>query len=147
MKTAQLATLRFISLLFLLPGLAGMVISTMVSMHYMDTLPKSPAPEELRTTPRNINGYVVFQTAEEDQRLTFLEYTSVGAFAIGLGLGLLLSLGLTHLLASLLYGVSPTDATVFLAVPALVLAIALLAAWLPARHAARIDPAVTLRAE
>jgi ABC-type antimicrobial peptide transport system permease subunit len=67
--------------------------------------------------------------------------------AIGLGLGLLLSLGLTHLLASLLYGVSPTDATVFLAVPALVLAIALLAAWLPARHAARIDPAVTLRAE
>jgi hypothetical protein len=88
MKTAQLATLRFISLLFLLPGLAGMVISTMVSMHYMDTLPKSPAPEELRTTPRNINGYVVFQTAEEDQRLTFLEYTSVGAFAIGLGLGL-----------------------------------------------------------
>ena len=87
MKTAQLATLRFISLLFLLPGLAGMVISTMVSMHYMDTLPKSPAPEELRTVPRNVNGYVVFQTVEEDQRLDFLEYTSVGAFVIGLGLG------------------------------------------------------------
>jgi hypothetical protein len=67
--------------------------------------------------------------------------------AIGLASGLLLSLGLTRVLASLLYGVSPTDATVFLAVPALVLAIALLAAWLPARRAARIDPAVTLRAE
>ena len=87
MKTAQLATLRFFSLLFLLPGLAGLVISAMVSMHYMDTLPKSPAPEELRTVPRNVNGYVVFQTVEEDQRLDFLEYTSVGAFVIGLGLG------------------------------------------------------------
>jgi hypothetical protein len=88
MKTAQLATLRFFSLLFLLPGLAGLVISAMVSTHYMDTLPKSPAPEELRTTPRNINGYVVYQTVEEDQRLTFLEYTSMGVFVIGLGLGL-----------------------------------------------------------
>jgi ABC-type antimicrobial peptide transport system permease subunit len=67
--------------------------------------------------------------------------------AIGLGLGLLLSLGITRVLTSLLYGVSPTDATVFLAVPALVLAMALIASWLPARRAARIDPAVTLRAE
>jgi ABC-type antimicrobial peptide transport system permease subunit len=66
---------------------------------------------------------------------------------IGLGGGLLLSLGLTRVLASLLYGVSPTDATVFLAVPVLVLAIAILACWLPARRAAHIDPAVTLRAE
>jgi predicted permease len=67
--------------------------------------------------------------------------------AIGLALGLLLSLGVTRVLTSLLYGVSPTDTTVFLAVPAVVLAIALLAAWLPARRAAKIDPAVTLRAE
>ena len=87
MKTAQLATLRFFSLLFLLPGLAGLLLSTMVSMHYMDTLPRSPAPEELRIVPRNVNGYVVFQTAEEDQRLDFLEYTSTGIFVIGLGLG------------------------------------------------------------
>ena len=88
MKTAQLATLRFFSLLFLLPGLAGLVISAMVSTHYMDTLPKSPAPEELRTVPREINGYVVYQTAEEDRRLDLLEYSSTGVFVIGLGLGL-----------------------------------------------------------
>jgi hypothetical protein len=86
MKTARLATLRFFSLLFLLPGLAGLVISAMVSMHYMDTLPKLPAPEELRTVPRSINGVVVFQTVEEDRRLDFLEYTSTGIFVIGLGL-------------------------------------------------------------
>jgi len=67
--------------------------------------------------------------------------------AIGLALGLLLSLGVTRLLASLLYGVSPTDATVFLAVPALVFAIAFLAAWLPARRATRVNPVDALRAE
>ena len=86
MKTAQLATLRFFSLLFLLPGLAGLVISAMVSMHYLDTLPKSPAPEELRTTPRNINGYVVYQTVDEDRRLDLMEYLSMGVFVIGLGM-------------------------------------------------------------
>jgi len=86
MKTAQLATLRFFSLLFLLPGLAGMVISAMVSMHYMDTLPRYPVPAESRIEPRNINGYVVYQTKEEDQRLDFLEYASTGIFVIGLGL-------------------------------------------------------------
>ena len=67
--------------------------------------------------------------------------------AFGIGSGLLLSLGLTRVLASLLYGVSPTDATVFLAVPALVLAITLLACWLPARKATRVNPVEALRAE
>lgn len=88
MKTAQLATLRFLSLLFLLPGLAGLLISAMISTHYMETLPRSPVPEELRFTPRNINGFVVYQTVEEDRRLSFIEYTSVGVFVAGLGMGL-----------------------------------------------------------
>jgi len=66
---------------------------------------------------------------------------------IGLVLGLLLALGLTRGLAGLLYGVSPTDATVFLAVPALVLSIAVLACWLPARRATRVNPNEALRAE
>jgi predicted permease len=67
--------------------------------------------------------------------------------AIGLGLGLLAAFGVTRVLTSLLYGVSPTDATVFLAVPAVVLAIALLACWLPARRATRVNPVEALRAE
>jgi ABC-type antimicrobial peptide transport system permease subunit len=66
---------------------------------------------------------------------------------IGLGLGLLLSLGLTRVLRSLLYGVSPTDLTVFLTVPLLVLAITLLACWLPARKATRVNPVEALRTE
>jgi ABC-type antimicrobial peptide transport system permease subunit len=66
---------------------------------------------------------------------------------IGLALGLLLSLGLTRVLAGLLDGVSPTDAAVFLTVPALVLATALLACWLPARRAMKVNSVEALRAE
>ncbi len=88
MKARQLATLRFVSLLFLLPGLAGLIISAMVSTHYMDTLPTSPALEERRMIPRSINGTTVYQTLEEDRRLSLMEYSSVGVFLIGLSLGL-----------------------------------------------------------
>jgi hypothetical protein len=48
-----------------------------------------PSPEELRTVPRNIHGIVVFQTAQEDQKLNLMEYSSVGVFVAGLALGLL----------------------------------------------------------
>jgi predicted permease len=66
---------------------------------------------------------------------------------IGLACGLLLALGLTRALAGLLYGVSPTDAGVFIGVVLLVSAITLLACWLPARRATRINPLTALRAE
>ncbi|MDR3751536.1 MAG: hypothetical protein P4K94_08635 [Terracidiphilus sp.] len=88
MKAAQLATLKFFSLLFLLPGLAGLIISAMISTHYLGTLPKWSTPEEMRTIPRNINGTVVYQTQEEDRKLSLIEDSSVGVFVVGLGLGL-----------------------------------------------------------
>jgi hypothetical protein len=88
MNKAQLATLKFFSLLFLLPGLAGLIVSAMVSTHYLGTLPKGPVPAEMRMTPRNIHGIVVYQTAEEDRKLNLMEYSSVGVFVLGLGLGL-----------------------------------------------------------
>jgi hypothetical protein len=88
MKAAKLATLKFFSLLFLLPGLAGLIISAMISTHYLDTLPKWPTPEESRIIPRNINGTVVYQTPAEDQKLSLIEDSSVGVFVVGLGLGL-----------------------------------------------------------
>jgi len=88
MKGAQLEMLRFLALLFILPGLGGLVVSAMVSTHYMDTLPKWPVLEEGRTVPRGIHGTVVYQTPEEDRRLTIMECGSVGCFIVGLGLGL-----------------------------------------------------------
>jgi hypothetical protein len=87
MTWAQLARLRVISLTLLLPGLAGLIISAMFSVHYLDTMPKWPSPQELRTVPRNIHGTVVYQTAKEDRELNLMEYSSVGVFLVGLGLG------------------------------------------------------------
>ena len=66
---------------------------------------------------------------------------------IGLACGLLLSVGLTRALTGILYGVSPTDAIVFAGVALLVVAITLLACWLPARRATRVNPVEALRAE
>jgi predicted permease len=66
---------------------------------------------------------------------------------VGVGIGLALSLGLGRLLSTLLYGIQAHDPLTFVAVAALLVGVALVASWLPARRAARVDPAVTLRAE
>jgi putative ABC transport system permease protein len=66
---------------------------------------------------------------------------------LGLLLGLAGSLALTRVIRSLLYAVDTTDPLTYAAVSGLLLAVALLAAYLPARRAARVDPLVTLRWE
>ncbi|HEY6552911.1 MAG TPA: ABC transporter permease, partial [Vicinamibacteria bacterium] len=65
----------------------------------------------------------------------------------GVGLGTLAALGLTRLLGSLLHEVRPHDPVTFLLVPLLLTAIALVASYLPARRATRIDPIAALRSE
>ena len=89
MTRKNLRTLRFFALLFLLPGLAGLVISAMVSTNYLETLPRSPEPEAERMIPRNVQGIVIYQTPREDQRLSIMEYGSVGVFLLGLVLGVI----------------------------------------------------------
>jgi ABC-type antimicrobial peptide transport system permease subunit len=65
--------------------------------------------------------------------------------AVGLAVGLAISAAVTRFLTSMLYGVSATDALTFIAVPAGLVAIALVAVMAPARRAARVDPTVALR--
>jgi hypothetical protein len=88
MNRRKLSLLRLFSLLLLLPGLGGLVISAMVSTHYLETLPRTPIPSEMRMNPRNIHGVVVYQTDDEDRTLTVLEDSSVGVFLVGLAMGL-----------------------------------------------------------
>ena len=65
----------------------------------------------------------------------------------GVVLGLLGALGLTRVMASLLFGVGARDFVTFAAVPLILIGIAILASFLPARRATRVDPVVALRDE
>jgi ABC-type antimicrobial peptide transport system permease subunit len=65
----------------------------------------------------------------------------------GLSVGLLAALALTRLMARFLIGVSPSDPLTYIAVAVLLSAIALIACWIPARRATRVDPGIALRYE
>jgi putative ABC transport system permease protein len=66
---------------------------------------------------------------------------------VGLVLGVVGALAATQLATSLLYGITPRDPLTFVGVVALLVLVALGAAWLPARRATRVDPMIALRAE
>jgi putative ABC transport system permease protein len=65
----------------------------------------------------------------------------------GLAIGIAASLAMGHFIAGLLYGVAPTDALTLGSVALVLAAVSMAATYLPARRAARVDPAVALRQE
>jgi len=65
--------------------------------------------------------------------------------ALGLVVGLLAAVGTSRLLQGILFEIEPLDPSTFIAVPALLVASALLALWVPARRATQVDPATVLR--
>jgi ABC-type antimicrobial peptide transport system permease subunit len=71
-----------------------------------------------------------------------MQLTLIGIFA-----GLLGALALTRVIASLLFGVTTTDAATFLVVPGLLVVVAFLATVIPAWRASKVDPMIALRQE
>ena len=66
---------------------------------------------------------------------------------VGVAVGIAAAFGLTRLIATILFGVKPWDPAVFIAAPLILSAVALLAVWLPATRASKLDPMQALRVE
>jgi ABC-type antimicrobial peptide transport system permease subunit len=78
-------------------------------------------------------------------RLVIGEAVRMGA--TGIAIGLVLALWATRWVKPLLYDVSPTEPALYVAVAAVLLSVTVLASWVPARRATRVDPNVALRSE
>lgn len=85
--------------------------------------------------------------AQKSDVLGLIIKTGVMLTLIGVALGLALAIALTHLMTTLLFGITPNDATTFVVVSAFLILVALLACYLPARRATKVDPLVALRHE
>ena len=83
--------------------------------------------------------------ADSVRNMVVRQGMSVALF--GVAIGLAAAFGLAKLIASFLFGVTARDPMVFIIVPVLLSAVALIGVWLPARRAARVDPVVALREE
>jgi predicted permease len=65
----------------------------------------------------------------------------------GIGIGLVVALGRSRLMSAMLYGITPTDLVTFTSVPLVLCLVAIMACYLPARRAAKLDPMQALRAD
>jgi putative ABC transport system permease protein len=95
---------------------------------------------------RELGVRIALGATRRDVAHLVLSQTAV-LVAIGLIAGAAGALALSRVLAAQLFEISPRDPLTFAATSALLAAVALLAAWLPARRATTVDPMITLRAE
>lgn len=101
----------------------------------------------LVTQRRHEIGLRVALGAQNWQVLSLVIGHGARLAGIGAALGTILALVLSRWLSSLLYGVTPTDASTFLAVIGLLVGVALLACYIPSRRAIRVDPLIALKYE
>jgi putative ABC transport system permease protein len=95
---------------------------------------------------REIGVRIALGAQVADVRSMFLRH-GLSLTVIGIALGVAASVGVTRVMSALLFGVSATDPATYAAVSGALAVVALVATYVPARRAARVDPVVALRAE
>ena len=136
--SASVANQRFAALLFVLFGAIALIL-TAVGIYGVISYGVAQRTHEI--------GIRLAIGAGGPQVLRLIVGEAMKPALLGAAVGLCAAIGLTRLLTRLLYGVKPTDPTVFAAVLLLLVGVALLASYIPARRATRVDPMVALRYE
>jgi putative ABC transport system permease protein len=127
-RATLVAAFAAVALMLAAVGLYGLISYTVAQR-----VPEIGVRLALGATPAQVGGLVVRQ--------------GLGLAIAGVALGIVGALGTTKLIEGLLYSVSATDPVVYSALAALLLAIAALACYLPARRAMRVDPMAALRSD
>jgi predicted permease len=138
MLATEVSTPRFGAWLF---GLFAAVAVALAAIGLTATLSWSV------TARRREIGIRMALGASHERVRRWIVWQTLGFAGAGITIGLALAFWATRYIASWLYGVAPTDPATFAACAIGMLAIALVAAYLPARRATRIDPLIALRAE
>ncbi len=136
--SASVANRRFGALLFLLFGAIALVLTT-VGIYGVISYGVAQRTHEI--------GIRLALGAGRREVLSLIVGETMRPALLGAAVGLGAAFALTRLLTGLLYNVTPTDPTVFVAVLSLLAGVAFLASYIPARRATRIDPIVALRYE
>jgi putative ABC transport system permease protein len=132
------AQTRFYTLLFALFGVTGLLM-TLTGIYGVISYTVSRRTQEI--------GIRMALGAQTRDVLKMIMRQGMTRALIGVGVGLVASLVLTRLMKSLLFGVSATDPLTFAFIALLLSTVALLACYIPARRAARVDPLIALRYE
>jgi len=136
--SASLGSRRF-NLIFV--GFFGIVALTLASVGVFGVMAHSVSRHTREIGVRMALG------AQSRDIFTMILGQALRTITIGVVIGVAGSLALTRAMASMLFGLSPTDPFTFVAVSLLLMVVALIACWVPARRAASVDPIVALRYE